>query len=112
MNRPTKAALFSALLYPGSGHIFLKKPAVGTLLICIFTVPLYFVVIEIFTKAQGIAEQIINGEIPLDVTAISESITQSIYGADSQELNIKLYALIIVWLIGIVDSYRLGRIKN
>lgn len=52
-------------------------------------------------------DKILAGTIPLDVTAISNLITQQ-----SQQVvvssSIAVYILGIVWLIGMVDSYRIG----
>lgn len=111
MKKSVKAALLSALVYPGTGHFFLKKYYLFVAFVCAFSVPLYFVVRDIFTKAEQIVAQIKNGEIPLDVTAISESLSSSMAGDATQELNTKMYFMIIIWLIGIIDSYRIGREK-
>jgi len=111
MKKSVKAALLSAFIYPGTGHFFLKRHGVGAFLACTFSVPLYFIISEIMAKAENIVEQINNGEIPLDIAAISQSLSSSAVGVDAQELNIKMYVLIIIWAIGILDSYRLGR-KN
>lgn len=108
MKKSVKAALLSALVYPGAGHFFLKKYALCAVFSCTFSVPLYFIISEIVAKAENIVEQIKNGEIPLDIAAISESLSS----ANAQELNIKMYVLVIVWLLGIVDSYRIGRSKT
>jgi len=111
MKKPMKAALLSAFVYPGAGHFFLKKYSLCALFACTFSVPLYFIISEIITKAEHIVEQIKNGEIPMNIAAISESLSSSTAGIDTQEINIKMYALVIIWLIGIIDSYRLGRTK-
>lgn len=111
MKKSVKAALLSAFVYPGMGHFYLKKHAMFAVFACAFSVPLYFIISEIMAKAENIVEQINNGEIPLDIAAISQSLSSSAVGVDAQELNIKMYVLIIIWAIGILDSYRLGR-KN
>ncbi|OUS29993.1 hypothetical protein A9Q98_05570 [Thalassotalea sp. 42_200_T64] len=112
MKKSVKAALLSALVYPGMGHFFLKKYAVCAIFSCTFSVPLYFIISGIITKAEHVVEQIKNGEIPLDIAAISESLSRSIVGVDVQELNIKMYVLVVIWLIAIIDSYRLGHAKT
>ncbi len=109
MKKNIKAALLSALVYPGIGHFFLKKYTVGAIFICSFSVPLYFVISEIFAKTIKIAEQIRNGEIPLDLAAISESLTRSTVAVDAQQINIKMYVLVAIWIIALIHSYRLGR---
>jgi len=111
MKKSVKAALLSAFVYPGMGHFYLKKHAMFAVFACAFSVPLYFIISEILAKAERVVEQIKNGEIPLDIAAISESLSSSTVGVDSQEFNIKIYVLVVIWLIGIIDSYRLGRTK-
>ena len=112
MKKPVKAALLSTFLFPGAGHFFLKKYALCVVFSCTFSVPLYFIISDIMTKAEQVLDQIKKGDIPLDITAISESLSSSTVGLDTQELNIIMYALIIIWFIGIIDSYRLGRTKD
>ena len=109
MKKPMKAALLSAFVYPGIGHFFLKKYIMCVVLVSAFSVPLYFIISDILSKAEQVIEQIKNGEIPLDIAAISESLSNSAIGVSAQELNIKMFVLVIVWFVGIIDSYRLGR---
>ena len=108
MKKSIKAALLSAFVYPGVGHFFLKKYYHTAVFACAFSVPLYFIVSDIFTKAEQVVAQIKNGEIPLDIAAISESLSSSMAGDATQELNTKVYILVIIWLISILDSYRIG----
>jgi len=108
MNIALKSALLSAFVYPGAGHFFLKKYTLCTAYVCTFSVPLYLLFREIFSKTELVVKQIQNGEIPLDVTAISHALSHSITGVSAQELNIKVYVLMLLWILGIIDSYRLG----
>lgn len=112
MKKSVKAALLSAFVYPGAGHFYLKKYSVCALFACTFSVPLYFIISEIIAKAENIVEQIKSGEIPSDIAAISESLSSSTIGVNEQELNIKMYVLAVIWIIGIIDSYRLGLKKT
>ncbi|MFT5282661.1 MAG: hypothetical protein ACI94Z_001493 [Yoonia sp.] len=109
MKKSVKAALLSALVYPGVGHFFLKRYAISAVLFCGFSVPLYFVVSEIFAKTEKVMEQIRNGEIPLNIVAISESLAHLTTSVDSQQLNIKIYVLVVIWIIAIIHSFKLGR---
>lgn len=112
MKRAIKAALMSAFVFPGTGHFYLKKYTMCAIFAFTFSIPLYFIVSEIAAKAEHVVEQIKNGEIPLDIAAISESLSSSTVGVDTQELNIKMYLLVIIWLIGIIDSFRMGHKKE
>ncbi|MBU2925495.1 hypothetical protein Q4506_06275 [Colwellia sp. 4_MG-2023] len=112
MKKSIKAALLSALIYPGAGHFFLKKSRVGVIFAGAFSIPLYFVISEIFAKAEKIVDQITRGEIALDPAAISVSLSNSMSGVEGQALDMNIYVLIIVWGIAIIDSYRLGITKK
>ncbi len=112
MNKPTAATLLSILVYPGAGHFLLKKYVTGTVLAGAASVALYIVVVKTLRTAVIVADKIQRGEVPLDVFSITESITQHTRGADGQMLNLAAAVLLIAWLIGIVDVYRLGRSYN
>ncbi len=112
MTKSTKAALLSALVFPGAGHFFLKKYITGTILAVATLGSLGVLTSEIFARANQIAEKIQNGQVPLDVAAITELITRQPAGSEAQLLNIASAVLLIVWLIGIVDSYRVGYLQD
>ncbi|CAM3887039.1 hypothetical protein [Rheinheimera salexigens] len=110
MKKSVQAALLSALVYPGVGHFYVKKHVMGAVFVCAFSIPLYFFIKEIFAKAEQIVQQLKSVEIPLDIAAITQSLSSSTTGVAAQELNVQIYLLVIIWLIAIVDSYRLGRV--
>ena len=112
MKKSIKAALLSALIYPGAGHFFLKKYVTCSALMSVFSVPLFLVISETVNKANEIVEQIINAKVPLDTVVINDAISTLIYGTETQELSMKFYLMLIVWVISILDSYRLGRDKT
>ena len=108
MKKSIKAVMFSALLFPGAGHFFLKKYLMGTLLLTFFLVPVYLIFSEVISKTDQVIQQIQTGAIPLDIAAISEILTRTV---NYQALNYEMNALMIVWVVGIIDSYRLSRVK-
>ena len=59
-------------------------------------------------RALTIVDSINSGEIPIDTGAIAELISNSTSGADSSRVKFSMIALGVCWLIGIIDSYRLG----
>lgn len=109
MKRPVKAALLSAFVFPGVGHFLLKKPIPGAVLAGTAFSALWFLITKTVERTLQIAEKIQSGEVQLDVATISELTSQQATGSDAQLLNIAAAALLISWLIGIVDSYRVGR---
>jgi hypothetical protein len=109
MKKSLKAALLSAIVYPGAGHFFLNKYSVCAAFAGTFSVPLYFIVSEVIAKAENIVEQINNGDIPLGISAIAEALSRSTAGADAQSLDFIMCILVVVWIIAIIDSYRIAR---
>lgn len=63
-------------------------------------------------QAFEISDKILRGETQLDVQAITEQVAQQSSGADAQLLNLTTIAILICWLVGIVDAYRVGRIRD
>jgi len=108
MNKSTKAALLSALVFPGAGHFFLKRHITGGVLAVAALGSLFLVVSNMIERAQQITDKILSGEVPLDIAAIMELLTRQPTGSEAQLLNIAWVVLIISWLLGIVDSYRIG----
>jgi len=112
MSNALKAVLFSAFVFPGSGHLYLRKPIQGSLLVVV-SIACFTILLSIaLEKAQQISDKILSGEIPLDVTRITEEITSHAVTGGTQWADISTYLLLICWLIGIVDSFRVGRLKD
>ncbi|MFV2055273.1 MAG: hypothetical protein ACC707_02355 [Thiohalomonadales bacterium] len=109
MNRSIKAALLSALLLPGAGHIYLKKTITGFVLAISASSAIYWLVSNAIEMALEISEKIQSGNVPLDVTAITALVETQSAAVESQQINIASMVLLVVWIIGIVDSYRIGR---
>ncbi len=108
MKRSSKAALLSALIFPGIGHIVLKQYLRGSVLMLFALVALSVIVARIYQRALTVVDRISSGEIPVDAGAIAEMVSSSTSAADSLIENIALLVLAACWLIGIIDSYRLG----
>lgn len=112
MRKSVKAPLFSAFAFPGCGHYFLKKyvPAAilaGITLCCLFV---------LITSAMDISNQITlkiqSGEIPLDINKIREAILLGFTNSNAGIVKASSYLIVITWIVGILDSYRLGRIQD
>jgi len=108
MRKPLKAVLISALVYPGLGHFLFKHYIAGTIILSSFSIPLLLLVGDIVTTTNQVITQVQRGEIPLDVSAISNAILMT-PGSSMQTLNIYGYIMIAAWLMGILDLYRVAR---
>jgi hypothetical protein len=112
MKRSTKAALLSALVFPGVGHMVLKKYLRGSVLMLSALVALSVIVTKAIKQALAIVERINSGEIPVEAGAIAELASIPTSGADASILNIAALLIGAVWIIAVVDSYRLGMIQE
>ena len=111
MKRSIKAALLSGLIFPGIGHIYLKRYIHGTVLAACAATALYFIVSTAVATALEIAEQIESGAVPLDMVTITELASRRSSGAE-QSMNLATIALVACWIIGVADSYRQGRARD
>jgi len=107
MKPSVKAALLSGLVFPGAGHVYLKRYATGIVLIVIAAVATYSLIADAVHVAFSISDKLANSDVPLDVNALTTMVDQQ-----SQQVRtsstLATYTLGLSWLIGLVDSYRVG----
>ena len=112
MKKSYKAALFSALIFPGSGHFLLKQYPLGFLFAGTATACICVLVFRAIAIAQTISDQMLSGEIPLDIAHISNEISIQSEAAGSTTVTIATWVLILCWLAGTADAFRLGRQRD
>ena len=112
MSQALKAALFSAFVFPGSGHFLLKKHVRGTLLAGVTCVCAWVLLPIALEKAQEISFKIQSGEIPLDISRIMDEVSKLTASSSTQQADVATYLLVICWLVGIVDAYRAGWLQD
>jgi hypothetical protein len=111
MRKSSKAALLSGLVFPGAGHLYLKRYISGAILVCASFTALYLIVANMIERAMQIVEKIERGEVGLDITVIAEMLSRQSVDNQSQ-LDVVWAVLIIAWIIAIADSYRCGRAQD
>lgn len=112
MKKSSKAILLSALIFPGAGHFYLKKTAIGFVFLSLTLVCLYFIISTSVEIALDIANQIQSGEVPPDVVNISTLISARSTNAEYDYLEYIWPMLIVIWLLAMIDTYRVGRLQN
>jgi len=90
----------------------LKQYLRGSVLMILALIAASVIVIEVIQQALTIVDRINSGDIPVETGAIAEMVSNSTSGADSLIQNISVIVLGACWLIGIIDSYRLGIAKE
>lgn len=108
MKISTKAALLSGLVFPGLGHMYLKRYIHGVILSLGAASAIYFIVSVVVTTALEVSEKIQGGNVPLDMGAITDLVSQQLSGAE-RSMNVVMIGLVVIWVIGVADSYRQGR---
>lgn len=108
MKQSSRAALLSGLVFPGLGHITLKRYLRGAILILGALAALSVIVNSAYQRALTIVDRINSGDIPVESGAISEMVTNSTSGAGDLVENIAVIVLGACWLFGIIDAYRIG----
>ncbi|MEH6542999.1 MAG: hypothetical protein V7721_03565 [Porticoccaceae bacterium] len=109
MKNSTKAVLLSAFILPGAGHFFLKKYVSAAVLLSLIVFPLYVLITSALERALLITNKILSGETQADMSIILDLISKQTVGSNAGAIEFSTMALIVVWLIGIADSYRLGK---
>ena len=70
MKKSNKAVLLSALVFPGAGHLLLKKRIIGAVLTCASLVALDLIIANMLNRAQEIADKILSGDVAPDAAGI------------------------------------------
>jgi hypothetical protein len=104
MKLPIKAALFSALILPGAGHWLLRKYPFAVTYSALSLVALLYVLGFVFGETQAIAQEIVDGKIPLNSDILSTFVNR-IYLERPSEVKLASYGLALIWLISIVHAY-------
>lgn len=110
MKQTTKVTLLSALVFPGVGHLLLKKYAIALAFIASFSYLLIGYIKDVIEKSQVVVDSILKGEIPIEISAISQALEQQgVLGGQQQSLTISL--LFFIWGLAAFDAYRIAK-KN
>jgi hypothetical protein len=109
MKKSTKAVLLSALVFPGAGHIYLKKYIPGAALIGISCAGIYYLISKMVEQSMQIIDQIQSGAVQPDIASITDMVSKQSSGPQAEILNIVTIIITLCWLGGMIDSYRLGR---
>ena len=104
MTPSLKAALISALVFPGLGHFTLKRGGRG----CLFLLPALagaiYMLRQVLARASLILDQLDNGTLPLDPQAIAERLSAA-SGAEGPLLTVAVTVCLLCWAGSIVDSF-------
>ena len=106
-----KSVLLSLFLFPGSGHIYLKRHVIGMVIITISLICLYVLVTNAYAIALPIADsitdKILSGDT-LDITSISAQIEAKLAESKTGAVWIATIITTACWVLSAIDCYRIG----
>jgi len=109
MNQPVKAALLSALVFPGVGQIVNGHVKRGWTFVAIVAVLLVLIISKLMQQALLVLEELQKKGAAIDINEVSRISAEVVSFSDNLFLNITLLLLMATWLISIVDAYRAGK---
>jgi hypothetical protein len=112
MTNAVKAMLLSGLVFPGLGQLVLKYYTRGIALTLATFVCFYVLMENVMQQATDIVGKIDISSGMLDEKMIATAISEARKTSDTGETRFFLWALLILWLIGIVDAYIIGSGKD
>ena len=112
MNNSLKGAFLSGLIFPGLGQIVLKHYKRGAVIMLTVLVSLSVVVVRAVQHALAILERIESEGGAINMSTVSNAATQASTTSGSLTFNLVLMLIILCWIIGVVDAYRIGKKKD
>jgi len=112
MKNSLKGAFLSGLIFPGLGQLALKHYKRGAVIIIAVLISLYIVVMEAVQYALAILEEIQSEGGAISLGSISEAATRASTISGSLTFNLAFLLIILLWIIGAVDAYRIGKKKD
>jgi hypothetical protein len=112
MNNSLKGVFLSGLIFPGLGQVVLKHYKRGAVIMLTVLVSLSIVVVKAVQHALAILEKIESEGGAISMSTISDAATQASTTSGSLTFNLALLLVILCWIIGVVDAYRIGKKKD
>jgi len=109
VSRPTNAALLSALVVPGAGHLYLKHFSRGIALVAISLACLGVLADRALQQASTLLGRLTSGDAAADPAQLADLIAQASNSPGSPAVTAASLVLAVCWAIGIVDAYRIAR---
>lgn len=109
MNNSIKAALLSALIFPGVGQISAGYKQRGWIIIGVNVMLVFLIIREIMKKAYTVIAEMQKSGSPMDIESVSNATSKLAGFSDNIFLNILLILLVIFWVYSIFDAYRVGK---
>jgi len=104
-----KGAFLSGAVFPGLGQLALRRYGRGIVLMLTTLASLAVLVVIAVQRALAILEEIASEGGAMDMSTILSAATQASTSSDSVLFTVVLLFLILCWIVGVVDAYRIGK---
>ena len=108
MNPIFTALLLSLLVFPGTGHFYLKHRKSGAILVIASLVALVALVVEIFRIVRNLMEAFATGTLAADQMHLDAILQGELAGSGSGILSLSVFMLLTCWIASIVDILRIA----
>ncbi|WP_144212426.1 hypothetical protein [Shewanella donghaensis] len=108
MKKSVKAALLSAFICPGVGHLYIGKKAIGWGIIAACFISLCTIMTIVIQRAQAIADDIVAGNIPLDFNSIYAAVHDSVTLNLPPSMSVATWILVICWIGSTITAYTMA----
>ncbi len=108
MSKSFAALLWSGLVFPGAGHLYLRRYLPGVLLIVATLIAMSYLIAPVMAVAQQIVDRVLSGELPADPALLSQQVSLEA-ASIGKTVQIPFWSMIGLWLLGMADAYRIGR---
>lgn len=109
MNRSTTAVVLSALVLPGAGQLYLKHVWRGMVFIGVSLACLWLIVVRTMQQASAVLAQMESQGGALDAAQLAGWMGQTQGGSGSMAATMAVWVLFVCWVVGIIDTHRLGK---
>lgn len=109
MKNTTKVILLSTFAFPGAGHFFLKHKKSGIIFFILFCSFTYPIINYAYQQTLSLLEKVIAGEITPSITVIHEYLLFN--SNNTESIKLASYMLFFIWIVSVIDSYRLAKNK-
>jgi len=112
MRDSLKGVLLSGLVFPGVGQLVLRHYKRGIAFILPTVVILLVIVLKAVEKSFAILEKIKAEGGTISMNTITNATIQGSTPSESLVFKLLLFLFMLVWIVGIVDAYRVGKRKD
>ena len=109
MKTSVKAALLSALVFPGVGQIVNGYKKKGWAFVISAVILLVLIISKLAQQAFLVMDEMQKRGVAVDANEISKLSSEMVSFSDNIFLNSMLLMLITIWLVSMIDAYLSGK---